>query len=593
MMLADPLHHELQKLGSADAQRQARAAIARAEREGWAQWIRGVVDLRAMAEGYWFDVSAAERVQAFFCEVLRLKDPLDPRKSVPFEPYEWQYRDVLAPLFGWKRPDGTRRFRKGDVWVPKKNGKTPLASGIVLYMMIGDGEPEPELYSVATTIPQAALVYKEASKMVKKSPSLQKIIKPIDHKKRMEVEALDAFYQVLSSDADAADGINAHAAVFDELHRQKNRELFNTLQYAFAARRQPMLLIISTAGDDLESIGFERFEIARKIVAGDVVDHEHFAFIAAADDKDDWRDPEVWAKANPSLGLTISHEDMASACQSAIDNPSEQPNFRRLRLNQWVGRGSSFIDMDKWRQLTGEVNPAELVGQPAWGGLDLSSNTDLTSFYLKFNDGDRRKVLGFNWMPEKGLAHREKQDGVPYRRWVDEGRIKLTPGDWIDLDMIRRDINEIAGQYAIAEIAFDPAFASQICVQLANDGFEVFRFKQSSGMMTPVLAELDRLIRAGLLDHGGDPVLQWAASNLTVRNTSDGLLKPIKASQTLRIDPIVALTMSLGVDVKPTDTDLGPDEEYQDVQEMGRAAITTAFDEEYGGPDEVGEIDYD
>lgn len=593
MILAcDHLEAEVGRLNSMDAQRRARSMVARARREGWADWIRGLIDLRAMIDGCYFDISAAERVKAFFTKVLRLKDPSNPRNTIPFEPFEWQFRDVLGPLFGWKRSDGTRRFRKGDVWVPKKNGKTPLASGIVLYMLIADQEPEPEIYSVASTIPQAALVYKEAAKMLKKSPSLQKVVKAIDHKKRMEVDAADAFYQVLSSDADAADGINAHAIIFDELHRQKNRELFNSLVYAFAARIQPLMLTISTAGDDLESIGFERFEVARKIIAGDVIDHEHFAYIAAADDEDDWKDPAVWAKANPSLGLTISEQGMAADCQRAIDNPAEAANFRRLRLNQWVGRGTSFINMEQWRRLP-SADRASLTGNPAWGGLDLSSNTDITSFYLKFNDGQHRRVLGWNWIPEAMVAEREKVDGVPYRQWVDEGRIETTPGDWIDLDHVRTRINEIGEQYAIREIAYDPAFGSQIGVQLQDDGFEMFRFRQSAGMMTPILAELDRLVRAGLLDHGDDPVLQWAASNLTVKSTSDGMLKPVKVSRNLRIDPIIAVAMSLGSDVKPDQDREGYDEEFEDPSEHSGATAASHWDEEFGGPSELGDDEYD
>lgn len=530
--------------------------LARADREGWAQWIRGDIDHRAMVEwGCYFDAAAAERVREFFRLFLRLPHPDNPSKTIPFELFDWQWERVIAPAFGWKRADGRRRFRWLWMEVAKKNGKSPLAAAILLYMLIGDGEPDPQIYGLATTRQQATIVYDEARKMVARSPALRKLIQTKAHVKRLVFPAREGFYQVIAADADGADGVNASCVVLDEVHRQRNRELFDTLVYSGAARRQPLFVALTTAGDDPESIGYELHEHAEKVNSGAIIDHEFLAYIAAADKDDAIDDPAAWRKANPSLGLTVSEDDLATAAERAKTSAAKEAAFRRFRLNQWVTNVSRWLDFDKWKACSGAVDVLAVKGLTCTAGLDLSGNNDITALELVFKCEvtQRYGVRSYFWLPEHDIAQRSKDCGVPYALWAEKGLIELTPGDYVDLDFVRKRINEINEVFPIEQLAYDPAFATQLCTQLTSDGLNVFEFYQRASMISPALRFLERLVIEQRIDHGGHPILNWMASNVEVKANADNLIKPVKPRGHAKIDGIVALAMALGFELRGDD----------------------------------------
>src|SRR5262245_20846968 len=277
--------------------------------------------------------------------------------------------------------------------------------------------------------------------MVEASPQLSARLSVVRSTKRIVFHRTRSFYKALSADVPAKEGLNAHAVLIDELHAQKTRDLWDTLRYAGASRRQPLHLSITTAGYDRHSICWEQHEYARQVLAGVIEDLSFFAFIAAADPDDDWTLPEVWRKANPSFGVTISQEQFAEDCREAQESPAKENSFRRYRLNQWTEQEVRWLSMEKWD--ANAASPGNLDGRQCFAGLDLSSTTDVSALVLVFACDGRYAVLPFFWVPEDGARQRERRDRVPYRQWIRDGHMKATPGDVVDHDVIRRDINEL------------------------------------------------------------------------------------------------------------------------------------------------------
>jgi phage terminase large subunit-like protein len=518
-----------------------RLAVDRKQR--WDKWVRSESDEQALLSGYRFDLKRAERVRTFFQKFLRHSKGEWAGK--PFSLLDWQWTEIVAPLFGWVRPDGTRRYRRGYIEVPKKNGKSCLFSGLSLYLLIADREPGAEVYSAAVDRDQASIVFNEAANMVESSPHLSSKLQVVRSTKRIVDHRSRSYYKALSADVPAKEGLNAHAVLIDELHAQKTRDLWDTLRYAGASRRQPLHLSITTAGFDRHSICWEQHDYALKVLDGTIEDLSFFPYISAAGQDDEWTKPEVWKKANPSLGVTMSIEQFAEDCREAQDSPAKENSFRRYRLNQWTEQDVRWLNMEKWDACN--ASTASLDGKSCYAGLDLSSTTDISALVLVFpEEGDRYAALPFFWVPEEGARRRERMDRVPYCRWIDHGLIEATPGDVIDYDRIRKKINELNEQYAIEEICIDRWNATQLATQLDGDGFTVVPFGQGYASMNAPTKKLEEVVLAARLAHGGNPVLRWMAGNVSIEQDAAGNWKPSKKKSIERIDGIVALIMGLG-----------------------------------------------
>lgn len=511
--------------------------------DDWSGWIRTDADYCAAEAGYRFDVASAERVRTFFRQFLRHSKGEWAGKA--FELLEWQWQDIVAPLFGWLRPDGTRRYRRGYIEVPKKNGKSCLFSGLSLYLLLADREPGAEIYSAAVDRDQASIVFSEAANMAESSPHLASRLQIVRSTKRIVDHRSRSFYKALSADVPAKEGLNAHAVLIDELHAQRSRDLWDTLRYAGASRRQPLHLSITTAGYDRHSICWEQHDYAQKVQDGIIDDLAFFSYIKAADVEDDWTAPEVWQKANPSFGITLSAAQFAEDCQEAQQSPAKENSFRRYRLNQWTEQDIRWLSLEKWDACS--AAPGHLDGKDCYAGLDLSSTTDLSAFVLVFPDEERGRfdVLPFFWVPEEGAKQRERRDHVPYLQWIRQGFIEATPGDVIDYDMIRKRVQELGQRYRIDEIALDRWNATQLATQLAGDGFTVVPFGQGYASMNAPTKKLDELVRAGKLAHGGHPVLRWMAGNVSLETDAADNWKPSKKKSIERIDGIVGLIMAI------------------------------------------------
>jgi phage terminase large subunit-like protein len=511
--------------------------------EDWSEWIRSDADQRAVDEGDVFDRAAAERVRTFFRQFLRHSKGA--WAGQPFELLDWQWQDIVAPLFGWLRPDGTRRYRRGYIEVPKKNGKSALFSGLSLYLLLADREPGAEIYSAAVDRDQASIVFTESANMVESSPQLASRLQVVRSTKRIVDHRSRSFYKALSADVPAKEGLNAHAVLIDELHAQRSRDLWDTLRYAGASRRQPLHLAITTAGYDRHSIGWEQHDYAQKVLEGTIEDLAFFPYVRAAEPEADWTDPDVWQAANPSFGITLDAGQFAEDCREAQESPAKENSFRRYRLNQWTEQDVRWLSLEKWDACEAPL-PA-LEGRTCFAGLDLSSTTDVTALVLVFpaEDHSRYDVLPFFWVPEDGARQRERRDHVPYLPWIRQGLIEATPGEVIDYDVIRQRIQTLGKQYQIREIALDRWNATQLSTQLSGDGFEMVAFGQGYASMNAPTKKLEELVRSRRLQHDGHPVLRWMAGNVSLETDAADNWKPSKKKSIERIDGIVALIMAL------------------------------------------------
>lgn len=493
--------------------------------------------------GMWFDARAAGVAVAFFERLLHhVKGEWS---GQAFVLQDWQ-RTMVSELFGWKRPDGTRRYRRAYIEIPRKNGKSTLAAGIGLLLLFADGEPGAEIYSAAADRDQAAIVFDVAKGMVEGSPQLQRLSEVF--KRSIVIPSTRSSYRVLSADAYTKHGLNAHGVIFDELHAQPTRELWDVLTTSMGARRQPLLVAITTAGYDRESICWEQHEYARQVAAGIIEDPTFYAFIAAADEEDDWTDEQVWARANPGLGVSVKLDYLREECRRAMNSPAYQNTFRRLHLNQWTQQETRWLDLAAWDRCAMAVDAEELRGRRCYAGLDLASTTDVAALALVFppvEEGEPYQVLPYFWVPAENLVERGLRDRVAYDGWVRQGLLTATEGNVIDYETIRAAIERLGEVYDIGDIAFDRWGAVQMSQQLEGAGFSMVAMGQGFQGMSPPTKELLRLVLDGRLAHGGHPVLRWMADNLVVQQDPAGNVKPNKAKSTARIDGMVALIMGL------------------------------------------------
>jgi phage terminase large subunit-like protein len=465
-----------------------------------------------------------------------------------FELIDWQ-EQIVRDVFGIMKPNGYRQLNTAYIEIAKKQGKSELAAAIALLLTCGDYEHGGEVYGCASDRQQASIVFDVAVEMVEQCPALKARIKPVLSQKRLVYKPLGSFYQVLSAEAYTKHGLNVHGVVFDELHAQPNRQLFDVMTHGSGdARKQPLYFLITTAGNDPHSICYEVHQKAKDILEGRKVDPTFYPVIYGAEEADDWTDPKVWAKANPSMGITVDIEKIQIACESAKQNPAEENLFRQLRLNQWVKQSVRWMPMEKWDKCSFAVDPESLIGRQCYGGLDLSSTTDITAFVLVFPpeyEDDKYIVLPYFWIPEDNLDLRVRRDHVPYDIWEKQEYLKTTEGNVVHYGFIEKFIEELGEKYNIREIAFDRWGAVQMVQNLEGLGLTVVPFGQGFKDMSPPTKELMKLTLEGKIAHGGHPVLRWMMDNIFIRTDPAGNIKPDKEKSTEKIDGTVATIMAL------------------------------------------------
>ncbi len=497
------------------------------------------------AKDSYYDKEYADFAVAFIESLCHTKGTWAGKR---FELMDWQ-EQIIRDLFGILKPNGYRQFNTAYIEIPKKNGKSELAAAVALLLTCGDGEQRAEVYGAAADRQQASIVFDVAADMVRMCPALNKRVKILASQKRLIYEPTNSFYQVLSAEAYSKHGFNVHGVVFDELHSQPNRKLYDVLTKGSGdARMQPLFFLITTAGTDTHSICYEVHQKAQDIIDGRKIDPTFYPVIYGADDTEDWTSPKVWKKCNPSLGETIGMDKVKTACESAKQNPGEENSFRQLRLNQWVKQAVRWMPMDKWDKCAFAVNEDDLRGRVCYGGLDLSSTTDITAFVLVFpplDEEDKYVIIPYFWIPEDTLDLRVKRDRVPYDVWERQGYLQTTEGNVIHYGYIEKFIESLGERFNIREIAFDRWGAVQMVQNLEGMGFTVVPFGQGFKDMSPPTKELMKLTLEQRIAHGGHPVLRWNMDNIFVRTDPAGNIKADKEKSTEKIDGAIATIMAL------------------------------------------------
>lgn len=509
------------------------------------QWVRLAVerhvrDLERTDWQYRFDADRANSVCVFIEALPHTKGRWD---SPTIILQDWQCF-IVCSLFGWVDGDGMRRFRTAYEEVARKNGKSTKLAGVALYALVMDEEEGAEVYSAATTRDQARIVFKAAKTMAERSPELREAFGVDVLAHSVTVEGQAGALQALSADANSLDGLNVHVAVVDELHAHRTREVWEVLETGTGARRQPLVMAITTAGTNRTGICYEQRDYVTKILKGTVVDETYFGIIFTIDDDDDWTDPAAWAKANPNLNVSVFEDDLRRKCRRAMTQSSAQPGFLTKHLNVWVNADSAWLDLRAWDRCadpTMEID--EFRGRRCWIALDLASKRDVASKIVLFEDGPGRIALFHTgWLPAETI---EDSDNDQYRGWEIDGHLIATPGNVIDFDEIEDSLREDRSEFEIVEVPYDPFQATQLATHLIDEGFPMVEYGATVRNFSEPMKELEALIVSGKVRHNGDPVLTWMMGNVVCHVDRKDNVFPRKERPDNKIDGAVAAIMAV------------------------------------------------
>lgn len=450
----------------------------------------------------------------------------------------------IVNLFGFRQPDGARRFSTALYAVARKNAKSALAAAIMLYVFCTEPEVGPQVLSAATTGDQARIVWGVAKRMVEKLSSIRETFSLEPFANTIARYENGGVFRPINSKASTQDGLNPSALVFDELHAHKTRDLFDVLRSAAGARKNPLFLYTTTEGYENPGPWHEVRAFAKQVVEG-VVDADHFlALYYALDDGDDDFDESTWIKANPLLGVSVSLKKMREYATEAKQQPGALAEFRIKRLNRQASSAEAWIDLRRWKRCGGEVNLDELEGARCWAAFDLASTRDLTAWRLLWEKDGTYYTWGRYWVPESAVHQRTERGSVPYRSWVAQGLIQQTEGDVTDYAVVERDILADFQRFQPLEVAYDTWNASDIGNRLMAEGLPLVQFIQGAKSFQPGMQALERAYIGGKLRHGDDPVLTWNAANLVPRRDANMNMAPDKKRSADKIDGLVCLLMA-------------------------------------------------
>lgn len=492
-----------------------------------------------------YDKKKADRAVTFIENLCHTKGKW---AGTPFWLLPWQ-EQLIRDIFGIVKPDGNRQFRTAFVEICKKVGKSELAAAVALYLLYADNEPSAEVYGAAADRQQASIVFDVAKQMVEMSPALMKRSKLMGATKRIVNYSNAGYYQVLSAEVGGKHGFSVSGLVFDEIHTQPNRQLYDVLTKGSSdARQNPLHFIITTAGNDRHSIAYELHTKAVDILEGRRVDPTFYPVVYGLKDDEDWEDEANWYKVNPSLGYTVDIERLRDAYREAKQNPADEVTFKWLRCNMWVSSTVAWIPDAIYMRGNEPIDMDALAGRDCYAGLDLSSTGDITALVLIFppRDEDEKYVLlPYFWIPEETIPRRVKANSVPYDIWEKQGYIMSTEGNVIHYDFIEKFIMDLSEKYHILEIAVDRWNATHVIQNLEDNGLTMVPFGQGFASMSAPTKEFYRLLMEGKIIHSGHPVMRWMAGNVVVDTDPAGNIKVTKAKSKEKIDGIVAAIMAL------------------------------------------------
>ena len=525
---------------------------------------------------YFFDPEEADRACEFFPAYL--SHHIGEFAGQPFELLPYQSLLLTKPIFGWRRvEDGYRRFRKIFAFLPKGAGKSPWASGVGLYLMLCDREPAAEIYALAADKNQARVVHTNAKIMVEASPALAEMCEVL--RDSIFQQGTRSVYQVLSADATTKHGFRPHGAIFDEFHGQPNRDLYEAIKKSMVKRRQPLLILITHAGTDDESICYEEYEYSKKVLSGTLPDPTCLPVIFEAGEKEPWTEPRTWRRVNPGHGITVQPQAIAAECLEAQAEPRKRNDFLRFHLNRWTNQATAWIPLEWWDGCTTPIpSEAELRAAPVAAGLDLAQKYDLACCALAFRFpveeapaipvelvGDpaaeiaphtvqlnyRIVIVPFFWIPRDTMIEHEKTDGVPYSVWAQAGLVTPTEGGVIDYTRIYDDlIQRIVPRFPLLKqstLGYDPAFATDLATQLRDrGGLKVAEVLQNYSHLSEPAQVFEALVKAGRVAHGGHRILRHHVENVAIKTDDARRIRPVRPKKPgKRIDGVLASIMAL------------------------------------------------
>jgi len=447
---------------------------------------------------------------------------------------------IVGYLFGWKMADGSRRFTELFLYIPRKNGKTTLAAGLLILLFLFDGEPAAQVYCAAADTDQANIVFKEAASMIEQDPELSDAVKVIHSYKSMQHG--NSIMKVLSSVSKTKHGLNLSGYVIDELHAQKDDSLVEALETGTGSRRQPLGIVLTTADYAGESVCNDKLSLAENVRDGKYPLPDLLPVIYKADKNDDWADMQTWKKANPNFGVSLKDSYARKQIAKAKLQPNYLHSLLRLNLNIQTNKKIMWEAMSEWQANNGKFDEAELIEHPCYGAIDLGSTSDITVF-LRYWPHNHAIISRF-YVPQSAI-----DTNKAYQKWHADGYLLSTPGNVTDYDYVREDINQIDKVFDMVDLTYDAWNASQLVNNLTeHDGFEMTEFRQGYKSMSPAAKEVERLALQHSFRHNGDPVLSWMASNTAIVEDPSGNIKPVKPKRTssIKIDGIVALCMAVG-----------------------------------------------
>ena len=498
-------------------------------------------------------VGRVKHVTAFFTEALcHTKGDY---AGKPFVPARWQRDEVLAPLFGevvWddNRQRYVRRFRVLYLSVARKNGKSELVAGIVLYLLVADDEVGAEIYGLALDLAQAGLVFRVAHQMVRRSTPLHSRLKVIPGAVRIVDESTGSLFTVIPSDADGTLGLNPSGAYIDELLTQPSRELFDALRTGMGARAQPLICLVTTAEANETSFAASERQWSERIQADPDLEPERLVVIYAAPEDADWTSPDTWRLANPALGDFLEMRTLANECRSAQHNPVEERVFRQYRLNQ-PGRSVGLaINLPEWQASAGDVDwrdmPTRFEGRQCFGGMDLSATSDIAAYCLAFPEPDGGySLLWRHFIPSASLMELSRRTSRAAPVWVGNSGVLVTDGNVTDYAAIHASLDADRDRFDIVEVGLNKWQAVQLAGELVDDDWPIIATGQGYGAVAGPTSDMLRLIGLGLFHHGGNPVAQWQAANAVTRTDPNGNIRFDKSNSLERIEGLSAAVLAI------------------------------------------------
>lgn len=488
------------------------------------------------ANGWGFSENYAQHAIDF---IEQLEHSTGDYAGRPFKLEGWQ-AFIVWNLFGFLNPDGSRRFTRAYVEVPRKNGKSTFSSAVMLYGLIADGESAAQIYSAATKLEQAMMVFGESVRVCQNVGWLRDELSVNNSTNNRRIVYGQSIYRPLEWSPDKQDGLNTHFAVIDEYHAHPNDGLYNVLRNSMGARRQPLLFTITTAGFNRESPCYKHRNYCASVLSGAIKDDALFSVIYTLDEGDDWTDSKNWAKANPNWGVSVYPRQLEQALTEAKEFVHKEVEFKTKLLNVWTDTALTWITDSVWMDCTeaGEVDGI------CYGGLDLASTGDFCAFSLYFPEYSAIRTWYF--LPSEAAYRRKDAAGASIRQWIADGQIIATDGNVTDYSYIKAKIIELAQQYDIKDIAFDRFNASQLVIDLQNEGLQMFPFGQGFISMSSPTKELERLVKDAQLKHDGNPVTRWMMGNILLKSDPAGNIKIDKAKSGDKVDGPVSIVMALG-----------------------------------------------